>query len=184
MSHHPNHSNHLGGISEVMDANPKANHVGSSLCEDQTGRSPQIYPAKSAAQPASATDSVSRDRQRTVDRYVQAGVLLQKAIEKRQNRWRSIDFPRLKSEPEGFDDMQLLDQINTILDAQRNGITNKTAWDQCKRAIQYIFTSTSPFATTLLTIAHNGSSVLCSKQYILTRSSSALTGSFVAGSFC
>jgi hypothetical protein len=141
---------------------------------DDVGWPPR--PRQSVAQPS---DSVSRDQLRTMDRYNQAGALLRKAIERRGRRWTSLDLPTFAREPECFDDMQLLTQINSVLDAQRNTSVNKTPWEQCKRALQCICTATSPFGTILLAVAHNGSSVNGSMQCNLTSSSLTLTDSSV-----
>lgn len=103
--------------------------------------------------------SISRDRQQSMDRYAHAETTLRKALQRGQNRWKSVEIPSFGMNEERLDEMQLLDRVNTILDTQRSAGVAKSYWEQCKRVIQSIFTATSPFATTFLTMARNGSSV-------------------------
>jgi hypothetical protein len=98
-------------------------------------------------------DAKTGDMQRTRARYLAAAKLLEEAVKAYEGRWGSFDFPELKGEPEDFDDSLFREKINIVMDAQKNGVNDQTAWAKCGHALQCAFTAFSPFAKHFLSIA-------------------------------
>jgi hypothetical protein len=121
---------------------------------------PQTASAPTSPEPSAPSIEKSKDRQRAESLYVEAAKLLSEAVKGRGGQWGAFDFPELAGEPEGFDDSQFREKINTALEAQKNTIKDRTAWENCRRTVQRLFTASSPLAKNFLTIAQQGSSVI------------------------
>src|SRR5437762_2120346 len=106
------------------------------------------------------SDVKTGDRERTRIKYLDSTKQLEEAVKSNENTWGSFDFPELKGEPEDFDDSLFRENINTIIDAQKNEVNDQTSWAKCKNAVQCAFTAFSPFAKNFLSIAKDGQAVL------------------------
>jgi hypothetical protein len=106
-----------------------------------------------------ASNKESGDRQRTKARYIEATKSLEEVIKGCRSQWGSFDFPELRGEPENPNDSQFKHKINMILDAQKSGIKDQSAWEKCKHTIQCVFSALSPFAKNFLMIVTQGQPV-------------------------
>lgn len=85
--------------------------------------------------------------------------MLEETVKAYEGRWGSFEFAELKGEPEDFNDSLFRDQINTLMDARRNDVSDQTTWEKCRHAVQCAFTAFSPFAKNFLTIMKEGQAV-------------------------
>jgi|SRR5277367_5533333 len=120
----------------------------------------QSFPAQADAEPSASNVEAYGDRERTLERYREATKLLENTVKGRGKEWGVFDFPELKGEPESFDDSGFKDKIDTILQARRDAVKDRTALGMCGHALQRAFTAFSPFAKNFLTIASKAQSVL------------------------
>ena len=112
------------------------------------------------SKPRSSAVSDYGDRQRAIERYVEAAQLLKQVIgESEAYQWGSFDLPNLSNKPEDFNDSQFQEQINEVLMARRTIVADQKTWGKCREAILSIFTALSPFAKNFLTVATNAQSV-------------------------
>jgi hypothetical protein len=110
------------------------------------------------------SDAKTADRERARAKYLDSVKLLEKAVKSNEDRWGSFDFPGLKGEPEDVDDSLFREKINTVMDARKNEVNDRTAWAKCMHAVQCAFTAFSPFAKNFLTIAKEGQAVFTARR--------------------
>jgi hypothetical protein len=144
-----------------MDASkkPKKSNRFSSLFKGKRPQLSQTTGPEIGQQLAHSGIKVSKDRQRTVRRYIEATKLFDDVVKKQKGRWKVFDFPELSGEPDGVNDTVFKDKLNLAMEAKRNAISDQTAWEKCKHTVQCCFTALSPFAKNFLLIAKDGSSV-------------------------
>jgi hypothetical protein len=106
------------------------------------------------------------DGQRARDRYKEAAKQLKDAI-KIHSGLGSFDFEELSGEPEGFDDSQFKNKINTALISREMSIKDRKGWPKFTHVVECVFTALSPFAKNLLMIAKDSQWVMSLVPFIL-----------------
>jgi len=111
-------------------------------------------------QPAAVDIKLYNDGDRTLGRYKEAAIILDKAIKSNKGPWKSLDVPDISGEPESFDDIQFRNKLNGVLDSWENSVKDRAGWGKVVRhAVETVFTALSPFAKNALNIANNSQSV-------------------------
>jgi hypothetical protein len=108
---------------------------------------------------AQVANSDYNDTQRTQNKYKEAADQLEEAIKARRNTWGSFEFDELSGEPEGFDDLQFKNKINTVIASRENSIKDKTGWSKFSYIVECFYTAFSPLAKNFLMVARDAQSV-------------------------
>ena len=123
--------------------------------------SPATSPTSSQDNQASqAVNNDYNDRQLALNRYRKAVDQLKEAIKIRKGSWGSSDFEELIDEPEGFDDSQFKNKINTILISRETSIKDRKGWSKFTNAVECVFTALSPLAKNFLMATKDAQSVM------------------------
>src|SRR5271170_5372303 len=78
------------------------------------------------------------DRQTVLIRYKEAANHLKEVIKIRKGSWGSFDFKELSDEPEGFDDLQFKNKINTVLTSRETSITDRKGWSKFRYSVKCV----------------------------------------------
>jgi hypothetical protein len=124
--------------------------VSSSTASSQTIGSQRIDPS-----------NVSGDRKRTEKRYEKAIQQLEASLRLkfRGANWQPFEIPTFNDIIEKDPFPQIRMDVEKMLDTREESIKDRSFWSKSKNIMGNIFTSTSPIAKNLLTIAKEGSSV-------------------------
>ena len=124
--------------------------------KNQTSTSvpPQSIPN---TKPSATGDSL--DTKRTKARYVEADIILQKAVKECGHQWRSLNFTEVLGELDNVNHSQFKNKIDLVLEAYKDKLKDHTTLRKCGHAIQCCFTAFGPLAKNMLAIAKQGSAV-------------------------
>jgi hypothetical protein len=128
----------------------------------KNSRSPSRVPVAEGSNSGSSRNVVSKDRdtERTQERYEKATKQLKDALQVRQNDWKIFEYSELDNLSEREDPAKLQTEINKVLEARKMSLQNKSNWDKCKGIVEFVFTTLSPFAKNVLSVATNMQSVI------------------------
>src|SRR5271169_3050087 len=121
---------------------------------------PPPPPQGNQSQTSQAANNDYNDRQLVQARYKEAADRLKEAVEVRKGSWGSFDFEELSGEPEGFDDSQFKNKMNTVLMSREMSIKDRKGWSKFTYTVECVFTAFSPFAKKFLTVAKDAQSVM------------------------
>lgn len=130
------------------------------LASKLKGRETATRPTPPSNQPLEMFNTDHIDRQRAQSRYEEAANGLKEAVKCRKGPWTSFDFEALTGEPNGFDDSQFKNKINTTLTSWESSIKDRTGWSKLTYTVECVFTAFSPFAKNFLTVAKDVQSVM------------------------
>ena len=107
-------------------------------------------------------DKDYNDKQLVEKRYLKAVDELKEAIKIRKGPWESFNFEDLSNEPEGVDDSQFKNKINTVLLSHQASIKDRKGWSKLMYAVECVFTAISPLVKNLLLATQGAQSVILS----------------------
>ena len=123
-------------------------------------RSSPSPPQSTFVEPAQA-QSAYDDHIRVQRRYEDAVKKLEDAMQYRKDSWRSFDLDIVNAKTTAaFDDAAFQTNLNAVLKAREDCITDKKGWRKFTSAIESTYTVFSPFAKNFLSVAITAQSVL------------------------
>lgn len=119
--------------------------------------SPQSGPVQA---PAEHSAQNYRDRERTIERYIESAKLLKESIAESQgHQWGLFGLPDLNGKAEDFDDTEFAKQINGALMSRKSIVKDRKALGKCQQAAVSLLIAMSPFAKNFLLMAQSAQSV-------------------------
>jgi hypothetical protein len=111
------------------------------------------------SQASEAINNDYNDRQLVLNRYRKAVERLKEAIKIRKCPWDASDFGEFNDEPDGFDDSQFKNKLNTILISREMSIKDRKGWSKFTYAVECVITAFSPLTKNLIMATKGAQSV-------------------------
>ena len=118
--------------------------------------------ATSSSPPPAYTEVVEdvyRERQRTGGRHKEASEQLKAALKVARGTWKGFQASE-NTISENLDPTQIRQGISEFFASHEKVVKSKSRWAKCKKVIEKVYTSISPFLKNLLIIATQGSAVI------------------------
>jgi len=104
-------------------------------------------------------EDVYGERQRTQSRHKEASELLNAALKVARGTWKGFQGSE-NTIPENIDPSQIRQAISEFFASHEKAVKSKSRWQKCKKVIERVYTSISPFLKNALFIVTQGSAVI------------------------
>jgi hypothetical protein len=106
-----------------------------------------------------ADEDVYGEAQRTQDRHKDASEQLRAALKAAEGTWKAFQGSE-DTVPENVNPAQIRQAISEFFASQEKAVKDKSRWAKCKKVIEKVYTTISPFLKNVLVIVTQGSGVI------------------------